>query len=715
MEKISLEEYRERLMNDAKVVASQEGVNPTKSFIQQVLSIELGDTKMINDPQVFYWRGKGSSNADILVYGYDVDDVDHSLSIFTGNFDDNLEISTIGKVDIQEKAIKAVRFVKECVTPSRAFKDSVENEAADLQDTILEMIKSSFGLSKIRIVYVSNAKISERIKKLPMASPVAGVDIEIQVWDIDRLYHIVIETSQDYEEIELSLLDYPEANNGLPFLEIPQAAENNFLCYLSVISGPLLAKIYREFGSQLLEGNVRSFLSTKTAVNKKIQYTINKEPSKFFVYNNGIAVTASSIELSKDQKRIEKIKNLQIINGGQTTASLAYACYKTKLDLSEISVQMKLTVVKTKDSDELSNTIQMISRSSNSQNKVSDADFFANHEFHVRMEKFSLQKMAPPALGVPYGTYWFYERAKGQYNQKKLFATASELRKLDDQFPKTQLITKTDFAKYHNSWKGLPQIVSRGASANFNKFAEEIEKAWENDRTKNSYNELYFQRVVCIAILFRNLEKNISIKKQDWFGGSYRANVITYAIAIFFKKIPENFTGFLFNFERLWTQQEPSSNLLSILLEISKKVYNAITDPSRPVENVTQWCKRDSCLATIEKVFTNYTIPLSLISPYLEKESKVKSLEDSAKKSEKMDEEIDLLSQVASADKLMQWPLLQQFINNHLAEITPSREESLALTATVKMCQGKGCNLVPTQCKYVLGLWDKAIAYGWKG
>ena len=150
-------------------------------------------------------------------------------------------------------------------------------------------------------------------------------------------------------------------------------------------------------------------------------------------------------------------------------------------------------------------------------------------------------------------------------------------------------------------------------------------------------------------------------------------------------------------------------------MDISKRVYHAITDSSRPVENVTQWCKRDRCWTMIEETFKGYTISEKLISPYLEKESKIKSLEDDAKKTEKLDNEIDLLSLVASREKLTKWPLLERFISDHKTEISPSNDESIALAAVIKMWQGRGCNLVPTQCKCVLGLWDKAIAYGWKG
>src|SRR5690606_12812258 len=146
--------------------------------------------------------------------------------------------------------------------------------------------------------------------------------------------------------------------------------------YLSILPGKLLSDIYWEYGSRLLEGNVRAFLSAKWKVNKGIRNTIKKEPSKFFTYNNGIACTAKNLTFSDDGKSIIKIEDLQIINGGQTTASLTTAWKVDKASLETIYVPMKLTIVKSDEYDEM---IQNISKYANSQNKVTDADLFSNH------------------------------------------------------------------------------------------------------------------------------------------------------------------------------------------------------------------------------------------------------------------------------------------------------------------------------------------------
>lgn len=711
MSNLAIEDFRLKLMDESKIEAMQSGMGPTLPFIELVLS-ELNDTKIISDPRTFYWAGKGASNSEILIYGYDLDEYDNSISIFTGIFDDTEEATTIGKTLIDTQAKKALRFVKESISPSKSFIDSLENESEDFRSIILEMMKSNLGISKFKIFFVTNGRMSDRLKKIPVSESIANIDVEIQIWDIMRLYSLLIESAKDYEDIEINLADFPETNGGLPFLEVPQAEENHFSCYLSVVPGVFLANIYKEYGSQLLEGNVRSFLSTKTSVNKKIQATINTEPAKFFVYNNGIAVTATKLEFADD--KITKIQNMQIINGGQTTASLAYAQYRKSADISKISVQMKLTIVKETNPDDFSLIIQKISRSSNSQNKVTDADFFANHEFHINMEKIALGTQAPPKKGVTYGTYWFYERAKGQYNQKKLFLTKNEANKFETQYPKKQLISKTDFSKYHNTWKGMPQIVSKGALTNFNIFAKEIELAWESESKKASYNEYYFKKIIGIAILFKKLENEIKPNLLSWYKGSYRANMITYSLAIFFKLIDDKYPEYSFDFERLWIRQEASTELTTLLLKIAQLVYFSITSEKREVENVTQWCKRDRCWQVIQEQLSHFPLPQEAVKPYLEKKDVLKSKESAAKHDQKVDNEIDMLKLVASPDKIFKWPQLQIYVNSHMKELTPSPNELKALEGVKRMCAGKSSNQTNYQCKLALGLWKKAVDNGWK-
>jgi len=712
MARPTIEDFRKTLMHEARLSASLSGIGNTLPFIEYIIS-ELQGTNFVDDPKTFYWSGKGASNSEILLFGYDYDEADNTISIYTGLFGETDEIATITRSQIDDKAKRAFRFAKESLTDKESqFIKSLENDAADFKELLQELDRSPTGILKIKAVFITNDRLSSRVKRIESNEVIKDIPTEIQIWDIERLYNLLIISTEGNEELEIDLLAIEDIGVPLPFLEVPQDVENHFSCYLSVIPGEILAHIYAEHGSQLLEGNVRSFLSSKTAVNKKIQATINTEPSKFFVYNNGISATATEVEV--ENGCITKLKNFQIINGGQTTASLAYAKKKRNVDISKISVPMKLTIVKEANPVEMASTIQKISRSSNSQNKVSDADFFANHEFHILMEKISMRTQAPPEKSHTYGTYWFYERAKGQYTQKKMFLTKSGIEKFEEEYPKGKLLSKTDFAKYHNIWKGFPQVVSRGAITNFNHFANTIEEDWEKHYKKANYNDFYFKQICCIASLYRNLEKEITVTKLDWYKGSYRANVIAYTLSLFFKLLSQNLTNKVFNFPKLWNEQEPGEDLIQVLLKLSKAVYFELINPNRDIENVTQWCKREACWKNIQDTFYNYQIDIESISPYIVSSERVVSAKIEAKKSQKLDNEINLLSQVVATEKVERWKHLPLYVEQHKSEISPTMNELQAVDAVIKMCAGKGNNVSDKMCLLALSIWDKATDNGWK-
>ena len=238
---------------------------------------------------------------------------------------------------------------------------------------------------------------------------------------------------------------------GLPCIEAGNASDD-YSAYLCVVPATTLADIYDYFGSRLLEGNVRSFLTTKGRVNKGIRNTVLNEAQMFFAYNNGIAATASAITIEETDRglRLLTATDLQIVNGGQTTASLASARRQDKASLERVFVPMKLSVVTPERSGEM---IPLISRYANSQNRVSDADFFSNHEYHRRLEKISRRLWAPAKPGAQHETHWFYERARGQYVNEMAALSPGERRRYQQLNPRDQVVTKTDLAKAENSWR----------------------------------------------------------------------------------------------------------------------------------------------------------------------------------------------------------------------------------------------------------------------
>jgi hypothetical protein len=349
--------------------------------------------------------------------------------------------------------------------------------------------------------------------------------------------------------------------------------------YLAVVPGQILNDLYLEYGSKLLEGNVRSFLSVRGKVNKSIQATIKNYPEMFFAYNNGVSATAMDVQVedTPSGRRIVSARDFQIINGGQTTASLSNTRHKDKADLRGIYVQMKLTEIDESDVDRSTELIRNISRSSNSQNKVTDADFFSTHPFHVRMEQHSRRIFAPAEAGAQYETKWFYERAKGQFFQAQMRLTPAKKKQFLLQNPKNKVITKTDLAKVRNTWAEMPQTVSKGAQTNFMKFAEIIDQEWSENDTR--FNERYYTETVALVILFKHLEA--LIPKQPWYEQGYRANIVTYSLALLHRLIKKQFKNMDLDLQSIWLHQSVPPVVTNALEAISEQVFYKITDEDR--------------------------------------------------------------------------------------------------------------------------------------
>ena len=238
-----------------------------------------------------------------------------------------------------------------------------------------------------------------------------GIPLTFQIWDISRLKRIH-EARNARDDLVVEFGDLP--HGGLPVLRAA-VGDAGYDAYLAVIPAAALADIYIRHGGRLLEGNVRTYLGRVGNVNRGITNTLAREPEKFFAYNNGIAATACSVSVQTGLDGallLTEATDLQIVNGAQTTASLAAARRDRKVPLDGVFVPMKLSVVPVDLAGEM---IPRISRYANTQNPVRASDFFANHEFHRRIEEISRRVLAPAVGGSQVQTHWFYERARGQH------------------------------------------------------------------------------------------------------------------------------------------------------------------------------------------------------------------------------------------------------------------------------------------------------------
>lgn len=651
-------EYREILFEDIAIAAEVNISNPETEFLIYVTNILIA-AEEFDDFIECYYEGISRKRSNIRIDGYAIDETDNSCCIFISNYQGPHNHDSIKNDDIKE-AFKKIRFFVEESIKYELYKEL--EESTEVFEFSYFLHNNIDKLTKFRFYLLTDAFNKQRTKNIKDEELLNKV-VELNVWDIERVFDIVnSKTQKESTEIILKELGY----NGIPCVKavsyndviadievlpkndnienISEKPENiiTYSSYLAVIPGKILSDLYLEYGSRLLEGNVRSFLTVRGKVNKNIQNTIKNYPEMFFAYNNGIAATATEIETEVTTLglQITKIKDLQIVNGGQTTASIANTILnsKEKINIDNLYVPMKISVLEHSMSERI---IPKISEYSNSQNPIAASDFFSNHPFHIRMENFSRKILAPAVNGNQFQQYWYYERTRGQYNQGKMKfkPKSSQLRQYESKYPPKQVIKMVDLAKYMEIYEGSPDKVSKGTQAYVKCFAEKIKKQWSKSDVQ--YNEFYYKRVVALAIIF--LKTDEIIKETDWWREkrSYKANVVAYTMSIIFEYIRENKKGYEIDFLKIWDLQDVYPTLERQIKQLCTDVYKFITSDDRLTENVTEWCKKEICWERAKHI--NWNIQNEFLDT-LVSETIINEKIKEAKSFQKISNEIDTLN-----------------------------------------------------------------------
>jgi hypothetical protein len=575
-----LKDFHQQLIADVQGDADVMGLVTVEAFFEKAAEL-LSEAGEIDEANRAYFEGKYSSH-QLQVDGYGGDPAENSevLTLILCDFALSDDVRVVNKGYIERLQKKLYRFLT--LSLNANFREGLEETSAGfgLADLICTRWKI---IEKIKLIIVTNGNFSAR-SDAENLDALDGKRITLSVWDLKRLKQFM---EQGQARADLVIDFENDFGGGIPLLRA-SGVDGALESYLAVIPGEQLAAIYEKWGPRLLEANVRSFLQARGKVNQGIRNTIRDEPQMFFSYNNGLSATADGIELKQSKIGLELVRadNLQIVNGGQTTASLHAARKTLEEQLDQIHVQMKLTIVPRSQSEEV---VPRISEYANSQNKVNAADFFANHPFHIRIEELSRRILAPAGDGGYRETKWFYERARGQYADEKGRRTQTEKKKFDAEFPRSQFFTKTDLAKYENTIDGLPHMVSRGAQKNFSEFAKNIGKRWGKDGS--GFDELWFKRLVAKTILFRAMEKLVS--NADWYEGGYRANIVTYGIAKVCFDASQHEK--VIDFDLIWKSQKISQVLESALLSAAEVAQTVINHPPQGVRNSSEWAKKEIC------------------------------------------------------------------------------------------------------------------------
>ena len=589
---ISIDEFRESYINeDINAAAVNTSRYPIEVFVDSAADILQNDYSLISGMDICYYEFNKGTRAykNMRLDAAYLDLPSNTLNLLYAEYNQG-EIKNITNEFITQKSQLLLNFLENTL---KGFFANGEQASEVVQ--LARNIRANIGyVYKIHLFIVSTDKLSARVKELNLPTfTYAGQNfkVSLDVLDIEKIYRSRM-AGFEKEDVIINCADY--GIDGIPCIKAEIETEQ-YDSYLAIVPGQFLCDIYKEYSASLLESNVRSFLKFNGGVNKGIRGTILNEKSRFFTYNNGISTTAAevTVENTPTGMKITSFKNLQIINGGQTTATLAATNIKNNADLSGIYVQMKLTVLRDSDPD----LIRYIATYANSQNKVKTADLNSSHPFYVRVEEYSRKVYAPISTGQIVQQLWFFERARGQYEQPLMQMTKKQSADYKLVRPKNKKFTLTDLAKYVNAAEMLPYFVSWGGEVNAARFHNNMLKQWaKND---NVFNELYYKELIGKKILFEHIGNVIS--DQEWYQErrAYRPQLIAYTFAKLVYEVKAIRREI--NYKLIWDTQSVPECLDYDIAHIAKVIFDTIYDENRPTANIETYCKKEECWITVQK------------------------------------------------------------------------------------------------------------------
>lgn len=597
-----LQQFLEELYLEVNSLAFTDDAGGTKEnkFTEYVMSLleDAGETESTR--LCFYMKETRQESVQYKINGYGIEEGFETLHIFVTHYQDTRELYKLPKQDFDKMVKWPANFL------NAAFKGHLEGiepstEAFGLAKLIKEQYRS---FDRVNIFIVTNGVVSHEAPEDYTLRGLEDTTFLFHVWDIERL-HRLSQSKYNREPIEI---DFQKSlGETIPCLAMP-SGNQLYECYLAIVPGRLLSILYKNYGTRLLESNVRAFLQQTGKINKGIRDTIREKPYMFLPYNNGLATTAQEVRLARNdvgQLVITGVRDFQIVNGGQTTASLFHTEKKYGADLSQVYVQMKLTVIK--DEERKNETVPFISRYANSQNTVTELDLTSNSPFLQRLEELSRTTYAVDPDNRNNQTLWFFERVKGQYKEAwNKEPTRSQRTAFEFRYPRKQIIVKSEVAKYMNVWFLQPFNVAKGAQKNYTLFIKEIEKEFK----KKKPGRLYWKDIVSNAILFRKTDTMFGRKNQDAIGDTnIKSQTVSYTLSFL-----HFLTGNRLNLEIIWEKQNVPDELQKEIKKLLIFVYNYLINLD--VALVSEAAKSDKTWKDLISK-TNHPLNMEVISSYV--------------------------------------------------------------------------------------------------
>ena len=560
---LNLKDFARDFTDLTKQTAVENGTSVEQQFTEDVLEYIREEGAAVS-PELFYCVNKDCTRPTEADY-YKINAFDYSesagiLDLFITIYIEAEGLPELTKNRIDQAHNALAHFLNKCIKDDKMFQKYLaeDPEIAEVVGTINEEFKNK-NISLIRFFVLSNGQLKVEYNS---ASEIefgnVKYDFEFNIWDICAIRNSEIAAVHDGA---INIDFETEFANTIECLEMNE--NSGVKSYLAIMPAVILAKVYKQYKTRLLNKNVRNYLGGTIKVNKGMAKTLREDPAMFFAYNNGISSTADRVNLRTDdggKRYITNVTNWQIVNGGQTTNTI-YNMYLRNFDLENAYVTMKISEINFEDEKKKSGAISDIARYANSQTQIKESDLAANIEYMLRLDEFSKSEWTP-ANSARRNTQWFFERMRGQYDNAKGEPRTKKARDFVAQHPRKQRFTKTDIAKWEMAWGMRPDIASKGGEQSFDFFHKTQLKTDSIVADRN-----YYHHLIAKAIIYQSIG---DICKQNGIKG-YINIICNYVMSTLAWKSRNNL-----DLDYIWNHQEihPSMRpLIKMAADIVNK-YN---------------------------------------------------------------------------------------------------------------------------------------------
>ena len=272
-----------------------------------------------------------------------------------------------------------------------SFKEFIEDADLVVKDRLVKVRRKiqSQGY-KLWLYYVTLGKCSSTIKKdANLMIRKCNIDCSLEILDGKRvmtLFHDYLDgVAPPIPTLDLEM----EKGMGISVNGVMQRydKQGEIESWCFPMRGSDIGQLFETSGIRLFARNIRGFLGKSTKVNSSMKATLEEEPEKFFYYNNGVTIICDHAKKESEKGRdILRVSNPQIINGQQTTRTLA----TMKTHARKASVLVKVIQVPreiTNDGDGFELLVSSIVQGTNWQNPVRQSDLIVNDRRQIEIER----------------------------------------------------------------------------------------------------------------------------------------------------------------------------------------------------------------------------------------------------------------------------------------------------------------------------------------